>query len=509
MEDEQVCHFLRNESKGSRVNAIQGMESVIATVSGYHGLERFNLIKLISNSGANFVGAMSRSTTHLVCWKFDGRKYNLAKKFKTLIVNHRWVEDCIKAGKRLSERPYILQSGEEVGPLSLEVPVVTKKPTPLTKKNHKVLSDQTNALNDSKEPAIGFKCGGTSHAFLADSCLLNEDLFPKSSNQSKKKTVKKTLKDCLSSIQEPSLFELVGLEHGESSPRHSTRSVRQKRICGTSRATTSAEPSHKGRRLVKKNIMESISSDSDHESDQARTNIVAPSDFPDFGNISINTSNLEGNVNNDSDDIEEIGVLNLPSEDVPAVTKNTLQGCADVDEKLDAEMKENDDIEEMTRLADTKELLSCVICWTDFSSTRGVLPCGHRFCYSCIQNWSDHMASRRKVSTCPLCKASFASITKVDDAATSDQKIYSQTIPCPSSTTDIFFLPDQDTYTFGAQTSLAQVCRECHQREPEDLLVKCRVCETRCIHSYCLDPPLFPWTCIDCKDLQMLYHRFR
>ncbi|KAK3413558.1 hypothetical protein EUGRSUZ_I02104 [Eucalyptus grandis] len=117
------------------------MESVVASVSGYHGAERFDLIKLIPSLGASYVGAMSSSTTHLVCRRFEGQKYDLARKFKTHVVNHRWVEECVKQGKRVPEHPYTWEWCVSVVNLA---DVYVKK----SKKNR---SSATDAITDTRK----------------------------------------------------------------------------------------------------------------------------------------------------------------------------------------------------------------------------------------------------------------------------------------------------------------------------------------------------------------------
>ncbi|XP_052197079.1 uncharacterized protein LOC127804281 isoform X2 [Diospyros lotus] len=503
--------------------SIQGMESVVATVSGYQGLERCRLIKLISQSGANYVGTMYQSTTHLVCWKFEGRKYEFAKKFKILVVNHRWFEECVKQRRRVPEQPYLSQSGQEIGPLLLEVPLVSANTSLFP-------PYQANAHNDHKGPVtdIGYE---TSDPFAGiRSRLLNENLFPQycTRNNSSRKLNKRAVgiekslnHGCSGSRchEEPLSSRLPQVDE-EPNFLPSRQLPRQKE-----RNVISVDPSSKRRRLVKKNVMEYFfPSDKDQKCNQRsfryQHNDLAVSSSHSDGtsnkkNLNIlGTSNWRtyglGGTGKRSSEVDEVGDLNdvLTLCDSDVHSGDALAAAGRHLEDQGSNVSTNlERTENVTRPASTD--LSCVICWTDFSSTRGVLPCGHRFCFSCIQNWADVMASKSKISTCPLCKASFVSIAKVDDAASCDQKIFSQTVPYDPSMTDVYILPDRETETFQPQSTTTLVCSECCCREPEDLLVRCHLCHIRCIHSYCLDPPLLPWTCIHCKDLRMLYHHLR
>ncbi|KAE8733648.1 Zinc finger family protein / BRCT domain-containing protein, putative isoform 2 [Hibiscus syriacus] len=486
------------------------MEPVVVSVSGYRGLERFNLIKLISLAGASYVGNFSRSVTHLVCRRFEGKKYELAKKLKLMVVNHRWIEDCIKEGKRLPEEPYMLRSGEEMGPLLLEIPEVAKGDA-LTKKC-KVFSEKPSVHDSVVNEITDVDYGGSGLSGWSKSAVLDEhgDPFSYASVPPMRNKRK------ISKNKEPNAHRSALLLREERDLRNGSRD--------TSMIKSSQR---KGRRLVKKinrEIVVSDSSDSDQECypvpllrvhkpcagviNPSNRAIGGPSNWSTVGISEIGEpSNREFSKLQRVDEeieVEEIKLWNIrpPSNGLtspgknaqPAAERASPDGCSDA----------GGETQYLASRLSTSMDLSCVICWTEFSPTRGILQCGHRFCYSCIQEWADKMTSNRKTPFCPLCKARFTSITKVEDAAISDQKIFSQTIPCTTPTLHVPILSDQERAGFGAQLSAASVCIMCRCREPEDLLISCHVCQMRNIHRYCLDPPLLPWTCIHCQDLERL-----
>ncbi|XP_027154369.1 uncharacterized protein LOC113754212 [Coffea eugenioides] len=474
-------------SKVSRKLPIKGMENVVATVTGYTGLERFNLIKLISLAGGNYVGRMSRSVTHLVCWKYDGTKYKLARQFETLVVNHQWIEDCIKEGRRLPEDPYTLQCGQQVGPLSITIPFssdVVRHPRLQNDRNENLLPKLEQSRHRLKR-----KISRGS---------------PKQENSSA--STYRCTEPYSPSIQR----EEIEVLH---SPQHPIFLSQKK---GKSASLETSRRSHR-RRLVKKNMRkETLDIISDSEEEMSRQK-----DFHEqYCSGAVSNSSVQGEecrlsarVTCDSTGYQSgqkrsEALTNMQDIDNVIDVLDIHDDILDVNGASSYHVRDADangnDIEQSTRLPASTEL-SCVICWTEFSATRGLLPCGHRFCFSCIQSWADHATSSRKTSTCPLCKASFVIITKVDNAVSSDQKIYSQTVPHDDPRMGIYILDGGEAPSIPSSSSGAPVCCHCSRREPEDLLERCDVCQIQRVHIFCLDPPAFPWICANCKDLQRLY----
>lgn len=495
-----------NDNIGNQMLPISGMESVIATVSGYHGTERFKLIKLISQTGANYVGSMDRCTTHLVCWNFEGKKFDLAKSLGKYVISHRWFEDCLNQRKRLPEGPYTMESGQEAGPITWESPTVidtNHEDKCLLKKKNSVLTDISNASKSNKADA-SFDCFELPSLKRFSSSLLSENSLPSCSN--KKRGLKK-----IGSFKRPLIPEHSFLEQSTGSTEMPTEPTCSKRrnIHNFSPIIDVTEGTSRSRRLKK------------GSSDKNSNHFIANSKIDKHAPVveSLTSISVPSTPELIPDTLEiknskDAAVLSIDDTSEHVHSQENTKFCDGEDIRIGKDSITNENGK--SRCLDSSTSLACVICLTDFSLTRGVLPCGHRFCYACIQGWADFMASSGKHVTCPLCKSSFSYITKFEESAFDDQKIYSQTFPCEGSITDICVPSSSsgiDTFSTNNTNDRHNAwsdgtCCECHNQEPEDLLTCCHICRNKWVHSCCLDPPLIPWTCVRCSDLRLLYQRF-
>ncbi|XP_068338794.1 BRCT domain-containing protein At4g02110-like [Pyrus communis] len=90
------------------LNGIPDAKGLIVCLTGYQRQDRDDIMTMIGLMGAKFSKPLvANKVTHLVCYKFEGEKYELAKKIpKMKLVNHHWLEDCLRDWQLLPEDKY-------------------------------------------------------------------------------------------------------------------------------------------------------------------------------------------------------------------------------------------------------------------------------------------------------------------------------------------------------------------------------------------------------------------
>ncbi|XP_010542844.1 PREDICTED: BRCT domain-containing protein At4g02110-like isoform X2 [Tarenaya hassleriana] len=96
------------------LNGIPGAKSLIVCLTGYQRQDRDDIMAMVALMGGQFSKPLvANKVTHLVCYKFEGEKYELAKRMKKIkLVNHQWLEDCLKEWKLLPEADYEMSGFE-------------------------------------------------------------------------------------------------------------------------------------------------------------------------------------------------------------------------------------------------------------------------------------------------------------------------------------------------------------------------------------------------------------
>ncbi|KAH7441060.1 hypothetical protein KP509_03G023400 [Ceratopteris richardii] len=472
---------------GNGCGRIPQMGSVVASVTGYAGDDRSNLIKLINTTGANYVGKLLKgSTTHLVCHTFDGPKYEMAKRIGIHILNHRWFEDCLEAGKRLNEQPYTRLSGIDVGPVSWKPPAPQcsdlkhrNRDVPEDVSNDEIVnvSDDDHDLDILLQNKRGNKRKGK--LFLAQKypkrCGLREihegqwNYDDRSNRGTHNKSAYVSLGDDIK-----------------------RRNSRGSRACG-SRRNSSFEVA-KERYLIIPGVTYVLESRSATILDSMRQR----------KNYRLLGKTQSGNTENPPCIPDAETMESARSSNESDVLVRTERGCDEPvcstspNHGLSTE-EFNDSCSSPVVCTLVPADIACVICHTDtIRSAEGVLACGHHFCYQCIMTWASEAAC--KPPTCPLCKASFDIVTKRErtlqfcDAEASYEE-------------SVVVLPHAGVCNIEheEESTPAPSCVLCGIGDMEELLLTCSGCGSRSAHSFCLDPPLppmseAPWFCGRCSQ---------
>ncbi|CAN1293193.1 BRCT domain-containing protein At4g02110 [Linum perenne] len=125
------------------LNGIPGADRLFICLTGYQRQDREDIMTMVSLMGARFLKHLvAKDVTHLICYKFEGtsffqfnakvllcflwcfwnfpikwllccffsgQKYELARKMPNIkLVNHRWLEDCLRIWKLLPEDDYYM-----------------------------------------------------------------------------------------------------------------------------------------------------------------------------------------------------------------------------------------------------------------------------------------------------------------------------------------------------------------------------------------------------------------
>ncbi|KAM0881776.1 hypothetical protein ACQ4PT_032729 [Festuca glaucescens] len=152
---DRVIYWPTRDLKG-----IPGSDKLQICLTGYQRNDREDIMKMVALMGAHFskplVGGV---VTHLVCYKFEGEKYDLAKKVNIKLTNHRWLEDCLKSWEILPVDDYSKSSWElemmeaQVKDSDDEVEDVDRKPFN-SRSSVKRTPNPQNSIRTSGNPGV-------------------------------------------------------------------------------------------------------------------------------------------------------------------------------------------------------------------------------------------------------------------------------------------------------------------------------------------------------------------